>query len=104
MRIRTFKYCVTMLLTFVVPNCAVPNNVRPSTTPQLNHHPSTRFHQTNSTAHVTQVPRGQMGRPGFRFRGGGGGSIEPSGRTTPKKGSIDRTPKILQRLTPGPRR
>ena len=37
--------------------------------------------------------------------GGGGGSMEPSGRTPPpKKGSIDRTPKILPRLTPGPRR
>ena len=37
--------------------------------------------------------------------GGGGGSIEPSGRTPPpKKGSIDRIPKIVLRLTPGPRR
>ena len=44
---------------------------------------------------------------GFSFPGGGGGSIEPSGRTPPsslKKGSTDRTPEILPRLTPGPRR
>ena len=34
----------------------------------------------------------------------GGGGIQPSGRSPPKKGSIDMTPKILQRLTPGPRR
>ena len=41
-----------------------------------------------------------LGRLGFHFRGGG--SIEPSGRTppSPKKGSIDRTPKILPRATP----
>ena len=40
-----------------------------------------------------------LGRLGFRFRGG---SIEPSGRTppSPKKCSIDRTPKLLPRLTP----
>ena len=45
----------------------------------------------------------KRGRP-FSFPGGGG-SIEPSGRTPPsKKGSIDRTPKILPRLTPGRRR
>ena len=44
------------------------------------------------------------GEAGFSFRGGV--SIEPSGRTPPppQKGSIDRTPKILPRLTPGPRR
>ena len=43
------------------------------------------------------------GTTAFRFRGGGG-SIEPSGRTppSPKKGSIDRTPKILPSLTPRP--
>ena len=48
-----------------------------------------------------------MDRGGRVFVSGrGGGSIEPSGRTPPpkKKGSINRTPKILQRLTPGPRR
>ena len=43
------------------------------------------------------------GEAGFSFPGGGG-SIEPSGRTppSPKKGSIDRTPKILPSLTPKP--
>ena len=40
----------------------------------------------------------------FVSGGGGGGSIEPSGRTppSPKMGSIDRTPKILPSLTPRP--
>ena len=43
------------------------------------------------------------GEAEFSFPGGGG-SIEPSGRTppSPKKGSIDRTPKILPSLTPRP--
>ena len=43
------------------------------------------------------------GEAGFSFPGGGG-SIEPSSRTppSPKKGSIDRTPKILPSLTPRP--
>ena len=42
----------------------------------------------------------RIGEAGFSFpRGGGGGLIEPFGWTTPpKKGSIDRTPKILQRV------
>ena len=42
-----------------------------------------------------------MGTPGFCF---GGGGIEHSGRTppSPQKGSIDKTPKILPSLTPGP--
>ena len=49
--------------------------------------------------------RRETGEAEFSFPGGGGGgSIEPSGRTPLKKGSIDRTPKILPRLTPGPRR
>ena len=39
-------------------------------------------------------------------KGNRGGSIEPHGETplSPQKSSIDRTPKILPRLTPGPRR
>ena len=50
---------------------------------------------------ILQRVRHQKGRPGFRFRGGG--SIEPSSRTppSPKKGSIDGTPKIRPSLTPG---
>ena len=43
------------------------------------------------------------GEAGFSFRWeGGGGLTEPSGRTppSPKKGSVDRTPKILPSLTP----
>ena len=44
-----------------------------------------------------------LGRPGFRFPegGGGAGSIEPSGQTPPKRGSIDGTPKIPQKPTRG---
>ena len=53
-------------------------------------------------------PKLKMSTPrGGRVFFSGGGGIEPSGRTPPPKkkgGSIDRTPKILQRLTPGPRR
>ena len=41
---------------------------------------------------------------GRAFTSRGGGSIEPSGRTPPPKGSIDGTLKILPRLTPGPQR
>ena len=54
----------------------------------------------NNTVFLAFYLGGQV----FISRGGGGGVIEPSGRTPPKKGSIDRTPKILLRLTPGPRR
>ena len=56
----------------------------------------------------TPVPRPSglavyTGEAGFSFPGGGGG-IEPSGRTppSPKKGYIDRTPKILPSLTHRP--
>ena len=57
-------------------------------------------HRPEGSAQVRWCTGARLGRPGFRFRGGG--SIEPSGRTppSPKKGSIDRTPKILPSLTP----
>ena len=47
-----------------------------------------------------------LGGRAFTSGGGGGGSIEPAGRTpaAPKKGSIGGTPKILPRLSPVPRR
>ena len=50
------------------------------------------------------VPWIRGGRP-FNF-GGGGGRYSPSGWTLlpTQKGSIDGPPKILPRLTPGPRR
>ena len=53
-----------------------------------------------TTMRASPVP--PTGEAGFSFPGGGG-SIEPSA-PPPKKGSIHRTPKILPRLTPGPRR
>ena len=55
------------------------------------------------------LPKKEKGRAGFHFgvEGGMGGVwIEPLARPppSPKKGSIDGTPKILPRLTPRPRR
>ena len=53
--------------------------------------------------HCSDFALRPTGEAGFSFPGGGG-SIEPSGRTppSPKKGAIDRTPKILPSLTPRP--
>ena len=55
---------------------------------------------------VGRQRKGWGGEGGFEFRFGGGGSIQPLWLGPPprKKGSIDGTPKILPRLTPGPRR
>ena len=52
---------------------------------------------------MTLIRREMVPRVGGLSIGGGGGSIEPPGYTPPK-GAQFGTPKILPRLTPGPRR
>ena len=49
---------------------------------------------------------GGTGATGLAIEGGGGRGVDraPWLDPPPKKGSIDGTPKILPRLTPGPRR
>ena len=75
----------------------IPLSRRPNTT--HNPGPNTRLfpHNTHHTVNAA-------GEAGFSFPGGGGvdRALRPDPPPSPKKGSIDRTPKILPRLTPGP--